>query len=494
MMKEQKEITVKTLHMGPAACAVDLGDGSERGEYVNQDYILQKLGRPMRAINLMYCYYPLDKGFPERASVAFKDLDTHGEAWGYPYDDYFPYRGGLIGDREGEPFCFMKDVRRHGMDVLLTLTIDPHVSDEHIIAIAKDLRTYGRVQLRVNHEATGEWFSFNKRASYEEVANFFAHVCEIIHREAPNVNVILCLDGFKSLKAKKMEKEDQFIPAIKAGDIMSVDRYLALHWGWPGDVAERGGKSFARYSVEDIYELAKRSCKRYNEISGKKKPMVLSELNADADVTGPYDQCRMLKQFTDLIKNDKEKWLSAFTLYQFRDKGRLGLEIEDPNNQEVGIEQPLMNTFRDIISDPYFQPTIKNGKNVTLPVTLRWGGSEDAEGISMPLKFTGNPAFAELYFEDGLENLNLMMEFNGTWFYKAPGVSFVDLMPAFYKKPLEGAATIRLKIFAPPADGENHPEDGDDWMTNSYTEIPALPRVRIRQNPIVPEKKSEQNK
>lgn len=49
-------LKLKTLHMGPAQCAVDLGDGSERGEYVNQDYILQKLGRPHRAINLMYCY------------------------------------------------------------------------------------------------------------------------------------------------------------------------------------------------------------------------------------------------------------------------------------------------------------------------------------------------------------------------------------------------------------------------------------------------------
>ena len=54
------ELKAKALHMGPAQCAVDLGDGSERGEYVNQDYILQKLGRPHRAVNLMYCYYPND--------------------------------------------------------------------------------------------------------------------------------------------------------------------------------------------------------------------------------------------------------------------------------------------------------------------------------------------------------------------------------------------------------------------------------------------------
>ena len=32
-----------SIHMGKAKCAVDLGDGSERGEYVNQDYI--QIGR-----------------------------------------------------------------------------------------------------------------------------------------------------------------------------------------------------------------------------------------------------------------------------------------------------------------------------------------------------------------------------------------------------------------------------------------------------------------
>ena len=53
---------VYRIHMGKAKCAVDLGDGSERGEYVDQDYILAKMGRPHRSISLMYCYYPLDEG------------------------------------------------------------------------------------------------------------------------------------------------------------------------------------------------------------------------------------------------------------------------------------------------------------------------------------------------------------------------------------------------------------------------------------------------
>ena len=49
---------MQKLHLGAAQCALDLGDGSERAEYVNQDYILHKLGRPHRAIGIMYYLLP----------------------------------------------------------------------------------------------------------------------------------------------------------------------------------------------------------------------------------------------------------------------------------------------------------------------------------------------------------------------------------------------------------------------------------------------------
>ena len=80
----RKEIlSVKKIRLTPAGCALDLGDGSERGEYVNQDYILHRLGRPVRAINLMYTYYPLDPEWPSRSSEAHPDMEVHGQ-WDYP--------------------------------------------------------------------------------------------------------------------------------------------------------------------------------------------------------------------------------------------------------------------------------------------------------------------------------------------------------------------------------------------------------------------------
>lgn len=470
--------------LGPAQCAVDLGDGSERGPYVNQDYILHKLGRPHRAVNLMFCYYPLDKGWPVRASIAHANDDV-SFAWDYPYDDYFPYGGGLNGSKDADVFKYMKDVRRHGQDVLLTLTIDPHVSDEHLIAIAKDLTTYGRVLLRVNHEATGSWFSFNKRCTYQEVADFFVRFHKIIKEYAPNVKTILCTGGVENDGSGRIEKEDEFAEAVRTTDIWSIDKYLSLHWGWPYDVAEPEGKTHARYQVKDIVTYTKESYERFKYLNdGKVKPMVMSELNADGDVTGPYEQAAMVKEYADLMKETGKGWFSAFTMYQFRDDGRLGLEITDPNNSDAGIEQPLMETYKEIIHDEYFSPSLTSGSETTLPITLRWGGSEDSDGLALPIHFASSPVFCEAYFEDDLVNANLMMELNGQWFYKAPGVKCIDFMEAFYKKPLEGECDLSLHLFAPPASGENDASQGDDWQINYYTTLNSLPKIRVRFQPV----------
>ncbi|MBQ8922054.1 MAG: hypothetical protein IJ060_07840 [Oscillospiraceae bacterium] len=474
--------SVFRIHMKGARCAADLTDGSERGEYVSQDYILHTLGRPMRSVNLMYCYYPLDETFPARARDAFADKEVSFQ-WDYPYDDYFPYTGGLNGSRDGEVFRQMADIRRHGQDVTLTLTCDPNVSDEHLTAIAEDLKPYGRVLLRLNHEATGNWFSFNKRASYADVARFFVHASEVIRAHAPNVQTIICIGGIEDPNASEIVKEAEFACTIPAADIWSVDKYMALHWGWPYDVAEKGGHSHSRGSYQETYEMTKRSFRRFTELNGgTAKPMVMSEFNADGDVTGPYDQCEMVDGFFRLLKDDPETWLTGINFYQFRDRGRLGLEIEDPACPDTGIAQPVMQTFRSWIQDSLFLPEIAEQDAVTLPVRLRWGNAEDAEGLGIRLHFDANPHFCELNFKD---DGNYMIELNGRWFYKSPETKFVDLMPAFFEKPLRSACDLTLKLFAPPADGKND-LTLPDGLQNSYTEITALPDIRIAYAPIEP--------
>lgn len=473
------------IHMGAAKCAVDLGDGSERGEYVNQDYILHALGRPHRSISLMYCYYPLDKEWPGRISEVMKDAEVSFQ-WDYPYDDYFTYKGGLNGTTDDEPFTYMRDVRRHGQDVTLTLTVDPNVSDEHLIAIAKDLRPFGRLLLRINHEATGDWFSFTKRTTYQGVADFFVRFSKIIHEYAPNVKTIICIGGVEHPEnGPEIEKEKEFAQCIPEADIWSVDKYMALHWGWPFDVALKGGNSFSRSKVRDTYNLTKLSFERYKELNGGvAKPMVMSEFNADGDVTGAYDQAMMVKEFCDIMDEENADWFSGFTFYQFRDRGRLGLEIQDPNNADVGIPQPVMKTYKEIIHSERFLPKMEQNAEIELPVTLRWGGAEDAEGLAIPMHFDSNPHFCELYFDED-DDSNYMMEINGRWFYKSPEAKCIDLMSAFYEKPLDGACDMTLKLFAPPASGENDPSQGDDWAENYYYTVKKLPKIRLEFEPVV---------
>ena len=475
---------IKKVKLTPAKCAVDLSDGSERGFYVDQDYILRKLGRPHRAVNIMYCYYPNDEAWPERAQDAYKDKEV-GFAWDYPYDNYFPYRGGIDGDTSGEPFTCMRDIRRHGQDVILTLTCDPKISDEQIIAIAKDLRPFGRMMLRMNHECTGNWFSFNKRASYPEIADFFVRFHKIIKEYAPNVSMILCAGAADDKKSEKIEREDEFIEAFKNAEIWSIDKYIALNWGWPYEVAEKDNHQHMRNTGNSVYACAKKTFDRLVKLTGgQRKPMVMSELNADGDVTGPYVQAGIMRNFGRLIKNDPERWFSAFCFYQFRDDGRLGLEITDPNNPNVGVEQPVLSAYKDMIRDEFFNPQFKTMKGTKLPVKLRWGGSEDSDGISMELKFDKDPVFAEASFNGSLVDANLMMELNGMWFYKAPGVKFVDFMPAFFNKRLKEGTTLNLNIFAPPASGENDPGQGDGWDTDYYYELKELPDIRLRFEPV----------
>lgn len=472
------------VHLGPAVCAANLSDGSERGLYVDQDTILGKLHRPHRQINLMYCYYPNDKGWPKRASEVFRK-DTPGGAWDYPYDDYFPYGGGLGGNSDAEVFECMKDVRRHGQDVCLTLTMDPFLSEEQIAAVARDLIPYGRITVRINHEATGSWFSFNKRADYETVAAFFVKCCNIFHREAPNCRIVLCLDGCKSLDEEKMVMEDIFTEAARAADVVSVDRYMALHWGYPATVCE-DNRFAQRTSVSEIYTLGKRSRDRYRIMNqGVTKPMVLSEFNADGDVTGPYEQVDMYREFCRLLRNDPDHWLSGITMYQFRDDGRLGLEITDPSNPKNGIEQPLLKAYRDLIREEPFVPSMTAGEPVSMGQVLRFGGFEDADGIGTTIRLEKKPVFFEIHFDGALRDANLMISVDGYWFYKKPGVSFIDLNSAFFEKKFDGGE-VTVSLFAPPRDGVNDPSQGPDWTENYYYILPELPTFRIRYKAAIP--------
>jgi len=477
---------VNYLHLGPAKCALDLGDGSERGEYVDQDYILHVLGRPHRAVNLMYCYYPLDKGWPARASTLVKKGADVGFAWDYAYDDYFPYQGGLEGDTNGEPFRSMRDVRRHGQDVILTLTVDCAVSDEQLVKVAEDLRPFGRLMLRINHEATGTWFAFNKRYTYQQVADFYVRFHNIVKKHAPHIKTILCIGGDHPDENGKMKYEDEFAQAINAADIWSTDTYVALHWGWPFDIAEPGGDSHKRTGNGETLRGFHFGYGRFMAKSGgAARPFVVSEFNADGDVTGPFEQAEQLADFYRRLPKEAP-CVTGVTFYQFRDRGRLGLEIEDPNNPAIGCAQPVLEEYKKILNMEPYLPVMTVGGAADFPAKLRWGGSEDSDGLAVSLAFEHNPVFCEVAFSGEDANLNLMIEINGRWFYKKPGVKTIDLIPAFFQKRLSGKAEIPMRVFAPPPEGVNDPSQGPDWEIQYYAVMQNPPELRIRYAPAMP--------
>lgn len=465
-------MTLKSVHLGKAECGLDLGVGSERGEYVCQDYILNKLGRPHRCVNLMYTYYPNDEQWPERSSVACKDMEV-SFAWDYPYDDYFPFAP------DGPQFEQMRDIRRHGQDVMLTLTVDCAIDDSHIYNIARSLSSFGRMRLRINHECNGNWFTHNRRFSFNEIADFFVRFSGIVKEVAPQIQMVFCaglITGPDETGTAKVECEDEFADAYKAADIWSADKYLALHYGWPYDYAEIGGNSHTFEKVIPTFERFHDTYKRLSSQFGE-KPFIQAELNADGDVTGPLHQAEPVMKYYRAVRDNKASWMTGLSMYQFRDRGRLGLEIEDPNNSSVGIEQPILKEYLKVLRDPYFSPSINDGEDISLPATLRWGSSEDSDGISLPLTFDKTPEFCEVTLQ---EDLALMMEFNGRWFYKAPGVKVIDLMPAFFENTFDSQREINLNIFATPADGENHDDGKNDWNINTYAVMKDAPEFRIR--------------
>lgn len=459
---------VHQVTLTPAACSLDLGDGSERSEYVSQDYILSVLGRPHRGINLMFCYYPLNKGWPKRVSTVFKNKG--GFIWGYPYDDYFPYPGGLGGDRGGDAFQQMRDVRRHGQDVTLTMTVDCGISDDQITAIARDLRPFGRMRLRLNHECDGFWFAFNRRYSYEEVGRFFVRFAKIAKKEAPHVRMVSCWGSVPDYKTRSLLHEKELSPTLAAADVWSTDKYLSLHFGWPFQPCEPEdlNKTYSVITDREMWFLLDTCHQRFTEMTGMDKGLEVCEFNCDGTVGGLEHQAKRMEAFYRQILKKKPAYLKGITFYQFRDRARLGLEREDPNDLRVGRPTPFLPVYKDLIQQPYFLPG-ERWSRLDGALKLEWRAADDSDGLGWNLPLKSKPIFLELLFG---KNDNLMIHAGDDWFYKKPGVEWVDVTPAARKwgrsKPFP------VSVFAPPADGMN---PGD--LSFFRTKLAKPPRMRL---------------
>lgn len=462
-MRKIKCLRAKLL---PAACGADISNGSERALYVPMKHVFKTLKRPHRAVNLMFAYYPFDNGWPKRASQIMK-WKPGMKQWDLPFEDYEVYPGGPDGSRDAEVFRQFRDVRIFGQDIHLTLTIDLRVPDEDLKQIARELRAYGRVFFRINHECNGDWFQFNRRNTYKQVSDFFIRFHHILKEEAPLVKTVFCINGFDQQERMHLG-EEELAGAVRVADVLAIDRYLSLHFGWP-DTFRDDPTVYFDLKLDQWWETMKAHYRQLCEIRGDDSfPFTLPELNADSDVNGFYGQARRISELYDLVRTEGKGWISAVTMYQFRDRGGLGLELEDRDTFQFVKRVPSCAAYRKAVSNPAFLPLIKTAEIINeeqFPLHLKWYSSEEADGISLCGLRPENSVRMILKMKKG----NYLIECKGRWFHTE---STVDL-----KTTVLPGESFCLNIFTPPETGENSiGADGSylPYYQNSISQMPLL--------------------
>ena len=304
---------VYRIHMGKAKCAVDLGDGSERGEYVDQDYILAKMGRPHRSISLMYCYYPLDEGWPGRASVVHASPDV-SFAWDFPYDDYFTYKGGLGGSTEGEPFEYMREIRPPRTGRLPDADHrPPRVRRAPGCRSARICSPFGRSVPAHQPRGDGQ-LVLVQQALHLSGSGGFLCPCQPYHQGACAQRADHHLHRRhrgprQGGDGKGSKSSHRPFPQRTSGRWTST-------WHCTGAGPMTWQNTAALLTAAALWRTptrkTKRSFERFRYLNGGvEKPMTMAEFNADGDVTGPYEQADMVKEFCDTLEREQADWFTC---------------------------------------------------------------------------------------------------------------------------------------------------------------------------------------
>jgi hypothetical protein len=375
----------------------------------------------------------------------------------------------------------MRDIRRHGQEVTLTLTMDCVVPDDHIRVIARQLKPFGRLRLRLNHECDGFWFAFNRRYSYSQVADFFVRFAGVMKKEAPQIQMMCCWGHSENLKKAPLRYEKELAPTLKASDLWSTDKYLSLHHGWPAQACEPEDivKTYNIHGIKNVWGQMKAIHRRFCELAGEDRGLELGELNADGNVGGEEYRFKLTRGFYQLVLREKPAFLKGITYYQFRDRSRLGLEREDPNNPCHGVPTPFLDEYRQFIQDAHFRPK-ESWNRLKSGLRMEWRASEDSDGLGWKLTLKKKPIFLELLLD---KKANLMVWAGKRWFYKKPGVEWVDVTEEAVRWGQSKPFPIR--VFAPPAEGVN-----PGGATQVVSKLSKPPQVRIRYDWNLPKKKA----
>lgn len=309
-----------------------LSNGSERGDYINCLSLQRDFATPHDGVQLMKTYYPSDPKWSDQGRISEVHPNSAATyAWDYSYDDYSPLK---FGDEYGCLNAQMEHVKFIGADVHLTLTLDMSLVDEELIQILKRLGNFGVVYLRINHEANGCWFRHHKLHSYKEISDFFVRCHRLAKSYAPNIKTVFSLsadifvgDQMNSVVTKKLAHlaRSELQEALNVADYWSLDKYVALNWGWPYTHPEKS-ENFFNGSVDTWWRLIEETyLLMIHANGGAMKPLFLHEFNSDADVVGERGQAAAITEVYRRILASDFPWLEGICFYQYSDQGGLGL-------------------------------------------------------------------------------------------------------------------------------------------------------------------------
>ena len=436
-------------------CTLGITVGSERGSYVPQRHVLRRIGRPHHVVNLMFQHYPDMKDWPVQG------VNYHGFYRNRQLnsgDGYFPLSldsDGLWGQEFARQIA---DVRAYGSEPQLTLTLHADTPDATLIRIAEALRPFTPMRIRINHECNGTWFHFNERWTYAQVSALFVRFHNILHQYAPGVQTVACWNGNAENLHEPADRQpprgrltdDELGPAFRVADIVSIDQYASLHYGWPDPSFDPASPSqFFKVDPEAWWTEMGNIHAAICQLRGSDTDIEIHEVNDDADIVGDEGQAAWIRRFYREVTERALPWLRNITFYQFRDRGGLGLEREslpDPDRYE---DLPSLAAYRQAIDDSYFalrSHTLPGSGGVTHDLELSWSGPTEATGLRVAFDNVSTsridlilPTQQHVLVRDG-----------AVWHAKPVGKDHVTL---------GGAAQddrCTVDIFLPPPDGRNN--------------------------------------
>lgn len=473
-----------------------MSDGSERSDYLPQAKALDVLGSPHAGINLMACYYPKQEFWPERRlfsddvphyrhapkdETAFTKMECLNE-W---TDGYYNLD---IKDPNCAVIQQMEDVRRYGQDVRLTLTADMDTSDDDLRAIAEILKPFGKVELRLNHEANGNnWFRFAQNVGalqgqkqiekYYAISQFFLRANTVIRDVAPEVVLVGCYNG-PGERTTMGELAPGELPHLTLEELglmyqhpdtmVSLDQYGSLHYGWPGHtigtvpvidgVNHQEHQSFSLTSLELCETVIRPFHTFIEELRGKPTRIDLGELDFDEDIHGPEIRAHLLYECYNWVRKHPEI-VGSVTFYELTDMGGLGLFRQKAYGNLDELSSNIVTDFyKRVLKWEEFEPKVEtiralsqNAENIE----LEWISSSDATGLEIEL----DPEQAKIDFLESTWKRIIFIDKSGTHSYLHTSAEKVNI-------PRD---TQSVRIFALPEDGRNN-------TCHSYTRTIPVPR------------------